>query len=68
MKKHLRRKRLFLSRTKIQSWINEHEKSLISDVDLPLDDTKKKRKPPLQNMKVLTDRFYVKAQETQQLI
>ena len=51
----------FPSRTKNQSWINGHEKSLISDVDLPLDNTKKKRKPPLKVMKVLTDRFYVKA-------
>ena len=38
----------FPSRTKNQSWINGHEKSLISDVDLPLDDTKKKRKTPLK--------------------
>ena len=34
------------SRTKMQSWIDEHEKSLISDINLPQDNTKKKCKPP----------------------
>ena len=36
------------SRTKIQSWIDEHEKSLISDINLPLDNNKKKGKTPLK--------------------
>ena len=58
----------FPSRTKMQSWIDKHEKSLISDINLPLDISKKKCKTPLKNMKVITDRFYMKAKETQQLI
>ena len=52
----------------MQSWIDKHEKSLISDINLPLDNSKKKCKTPLKNMKVITDRFYMKAKETQQLI
>jgi len=34
------------SRTKMQSWIDEHENSLISDINLPLDNTKKKKENP----------------------
>ena len=58
----------FPSRTEIQSRINNHEKSLLSDTNLPLYEIKKKRKTPLKNMKVITDSFYVKAKETQHLI
>ena len=56
------------SRTKMQSWIDEHDKNLISDINLPIDNTKKKYKTPLKNMKVITDRSYRKAEETRQLI
>ena len=48
----------------MQSWIDEHEIILISDINLPLDNTKKKCKTPLKNMKVIMDRFYRKARET----
>ena len=52
----------------MQSWIDEHEIILISDINLPLDNTKKKCKTPLKNMKVIMDRFYRKAKEIRQLI
>ena len=56
------------SRIKLQPWINEHENFLLSDINLPLDETKKKSKIPLKKMKIITDRFYEKSKETQQLI
>ena len=58
----------FPSRTKIQNLISYNEKSLLSDINLPLDDIKEKHKTSLKNMKVVTDRFFVKAKESQQLI
>ena len=56
------------SRTKMQSWIDELEKQFISDINLPLGNIKKKYKTPLKNIKVITNKFYIKAKETQQLI
>ena len=63
-----RQKRYFPSRTKLKSCINDHKNILLPDTNFPLDEIKKKRNTHLKNMKVITDRCYAKAKETQQLV
>ena len=43
-------------------------KNILLDTNLPLNEIKKKRKTPLKNRKVITDRFHIKAKKAQQLV
>ena len=44
------------------------KKGLLLEKRFPLDEIKKKRNNLLKNMKVITDIFYAKSKETQQLV
>ena len=59
----------FPSRSKIQSWIENHERSLISQYNSSfLDLIKKKEKNPLKSMKSIIERQYSIAPETKTFV
>ena len=41
---------------------------LLLDINLTLDEIKENAKIPLKKMKIITDRYYVKSKEIQELI
>ena len=59
----------FPSRSKIQSWIKNHERTSISQYNSSfLDLTKKKKKAPLKTMKLIIERQYNIAPETKSFV
>ena len=57
----------FPSRTKIQAWIKDYEKSMIQNSILPLKDKdiEKERNFLLKKLNIISGRYYIKAKETQ---
>ena len=59
----------FPSRSKIQSWIENHERTSISQYNSSfLDLTKKKKKAPLKTMKLIIERQYNIAPDTKSFV
>ena len=54
------------SRSVIRSWINDHEKHLLSQSNLPVLDplAKKKRKPSFKQMSHIIEKYYDRSSKT----